>query len=177
MKKASLVIIATLLLSLAWVASAQAQAPTWWSASAVTGVPHFLADGTVNTQTVETGHGRGVRLKNLFIGAAYVYVPVTADHGTTFRVLGLRAEDNSPGGYVKAELIRQPRNAAAGPAVSLATVTTDDVFVPADGFQFRTALFNPLTLDMSLFSYYIRITLKRDNSQLKVTAYDVSLEP
>lgn len=177
MKKTFWKLLAGLLLSCTGASSAQAQA--WWSASACTGVPHFQTDGTVNTKTYDVNtHGRGARLKDGFNGTAYLYVPVTAASGTTFKSLHLRAEDNSADGLVKAELIRQPRGGVDGPAVTLTSVTTVDVNNPVDGFQLQSVNFAPLTLNLSEHSYYIRITLKRSSrstSQDRITAYDVSL--
>lgn len=177
MKKALLMLLANLLLSMASASAAQAQ--DWWSASACTAVPHFQADGTVNTKTHSGNtHGRGARLKDGFNGTAYLYVPVTAASGMSFKSLHLRAEDNTANGLVKAELIRQPRGDHDGPAVTLSSVTTEDVNDPVDGFQLRSINFDPLTLDLFLHSYYIRITLKRSaqsTSQDRITVYDVSL--
>ena len=164
------------LMALACSATSHAQ-PGLWSASAVTGVPHFPAAGAVSTQTCDVGcgHGRGVRLAAGFAGTAYLYSPVTSVHGITFGKINLRAEDNTPGGYVRAEFVRQPRNLDLAGAVTLGSVTTVDAV--GDGFQVATAVFAPVILDLTHYSYYIRITLKRDAGQINITAYDVSLQP
>lgn len=164
------ILILTLLAGATLVAKGQSR----WTASAVTGVAHMSSSGTLNLQTYDANvHGRGIRLRSLFIGETFAYVPVTAQHGMTFRVLGLRAEDSSVDGSVRAEFIRQPRDANGGPAVVLATVET--VNVAPDGFQFRTIAFPVHTIDLNLHSYYIRIRLQRRASMATPTAYDVSL--
>jgi hypothetical protein len=176
MKSKSMSRLMTLVLSLFLAGSASA-APAWWSANAATAVPHFQADSTLRSRTFDLGlNGRGVRHANNQIGSVYLYVPVTANNGDTFSKIGLRAEDSTVNGFVRAELFRQPRNAVAGGAVLIGSVTTNNA-----GFQFVNAAFFaaflPHSLDLTQFTYYIRITLQRNVAADTVTALDVSLEP
>jgi hypothetical protein len=107
-----------------WISSAQAQSAFvvggWcissWNASAVTAVPAFSSSGDVSVKTYfgpparsfDPDHGRGVRHKTDQTGTATLHIPVTADPGSYFRCLWLRAEDDTGLGYVKASLYRQP---------------------------------------------------------------------
>src|SRR5262245_60960226 len=165
MKRAVCLSVPLLLIAMAFSPAARAQAPLW-SASAVTGVPHFPAAGAVSTQSCDAAcvHGRGVRLAGAFAGTAYLYIPVTSANAVKFGTLNLRAEDNAAGGSVRAEFIRQPRNGDLAGAVVIASVTT--VNAAGDGFQVATTVFAPETLDLNHYSYYIRITLKRDAAQI-----------
>ena len=176
MKPTSMIRLTTLALSFFLAGSAVA-APAWWSANATTAVPHFQADSTLRSRTFDLGvNGRGVRHANNEIGSVYLYVPVTANNGETFSKIGLRAEDGTVNGFVRAELFRQPRNAVAGGLVLIGSVMTNN-----GGFQFVNAAFVgaflPHSLDLSQFTYYVRITLQRNVAADTVTALDVSLEP
>jgi len=153
-----------------------------WSANVATGVPNFPVTGIVKTTTVDTTvHGRGVKPVNPPNGAgtSYLYIPVTAPNNSTFACIGLRAMDNTNAGLVRAEFWRQPRNAAPGPAVLLGQVSTVDVFVPVDGFQFQTSPFAAVIINYNLFTYYIRVMMTQQSistaAPLPVTALDVSL--
>ncbi len=169
-------LLTLILLSLTPVKSALAAA-SWWSANAATATPHVQVDGSVRSKTFDLGaHGRGVRHLDGLNGTIYLYLPVTANNAETFSKVGLRAEDNTVNGFVRAEFIRQSRNANAAPAVVLGSVTTANI--PGDGFQFVSSPFAPVTLDLSQFTYYIRISLSKNvAAEPNVTAYDVSLEP
>ncbi len=145
-----------------------------WTASVITGTPAVNAGGVINTLSCDAcPHGRGVRLQAAFNGQAYLYIPVTASAGVTFTQIRIRADDNSPNVWARAEFIRQPRTDDAGGAVVLGSVTTVDAL--ADGFQWAVAAFPAHIINYGTFSYYIRVTLKRDLGQV-VTAYDVTLQ-
>ena len=152
-----------------FVLSANAQ--QIWNASAVVAVPNFQSDGTQRLRTWDPGvNGKGIRLRDLFIGSTFAYIDVTAPHGVTFKKINLRAE-GSVSGSVRAEFFKQRRDGNAAGAVLLGTVTT-----VGGGFQFvSSALPAPELIDRVLWSYYIRLTLKRDVSLGAPTAYDVSL--
>lgn len=176
MKPTSIIRLMTLALSLFLAGSAVA-APAWWSANAATAVPHFQADSTLKSRTFDLGlNGRGVRHANNQIASAYLYVPVTANNGDTFSKIGLRAEDGTANGFVRAELFRQPRNGIAGGAVLIGSVTTNNAGFQSVDAAFLAA-FLPHSLDLSQFTYYIRITLQRNVAADNVTALDVSLQP
>jgi hypothetical protein len=162
------------LLTVLNTAGATAFGQNIWSASAITGTPAVNAGGVINTLSCDAcPHGRGVRLQAAFNGEAYLYLPVTSAGAVTFSQIRLRAEDNSPNVSVRAEFIRQPRTNDVGGAVVLGSVTTVDAV--ADGFQWAVAAFPAHVLNYGEYSYYIRITLKRNVGQV-VTAYDISLQ-
>jgi hypothetical protein len=146
----------------------------FWSSCVITGTPHFNNAATNIHSWSSAAHGRGMRMANGTTGYAYIYVPVYTVDNAYFAKLTLRAEDNSANCYVKACLFYQP-NCADGPAVQVACVSTSNVTAPADGFQCRSVAFNGITIDYSEFSYYIVITIYRNNANVNPTAYDVSL--
>src|SRR5687767_10612452 len=104
--------------SLVLVGGAQADyySPGVWSASAATAVPVFLSTGTVNSFTVSTSHGWGVKSKGATTSTippkaipARLFIPVTAPEGVGFDTLWLRAQDNTGGRAVTASFYRQPQ--------------------------------------------------------------------
>jgi hypothetical protein len=159
------------------LAAFEGSAQNVWTANATTAVPNFLPNGTVKTTTVDTTiHGRGVRpqMTPQGFGTSFLYIPVTAPNGTTFACVGLRAMDNSPTGAIRAEFVRQPRNANPGPAVTLGAVASVDA--PGDGFQFVTAPFGAQVINYSLFTYYIRLDMIYQGAVTAVIPSPIALD-
>lgn len=162
--------LTTLILLAGIVLTANAQ--QIWNSSAVAAVPYFQADGTQVFRTWDPGvNGKGLRLKDACnCTSSYAYLDVSAANGTIFKRIQLRAE-GSASGSVRAEFFKQPRDAAAGGAVLIGWVIT-----AGGGFQFVSANFAAAeTIDRVHWSYYVRLTLKRDVSTGGPTAYDVTL--
>lgn len=148
-----------------------------WTANATTAVPNFQANGVVKTTTVDTTiHGRGVRprMSAEGMGISYLYIPVTAPNASTFACIGLRAMDNSNAGAIRAEFIRQPRNANAGPAVTLGGVGS--VNAAGDGFQFVTAPFAAQVINYPLFTYYIRVSMSYQGAATALVPSPIALD-
>lgn len=136
----------------AWSLSAQ----TVWTANATTAVPEFQNSGLVKTTTVDVNaHGRGVQPRTTVEGSGQsrLYIPVTAPNQTKFGCIGLRAQDSSTTGSIRAEFVRQPRNGNPAGAVTLGSVSSNDT-----GFQFVVAPFAVQVIDYNQFTYYIRLT-------------------
>ncbi len=164
-----------LLMTLALVAGAIANAQTPWSANATTAVPLFPSNGVITTETVDVNpHGRGVRPRVSVAQpgtGSFLYIPVTAPHKSIMACIAVRADD-PVGGKVIAELFKQPRNNVAAGASSLGSVST-----VAGGFQFKVSPFAAVAIDYQSFTYYIRLTLisAAASTATQPIAFDVSL--
>jgi hypothetical protein len=152
-------------------AALSANAQMIWNSSAVAAVPFFRADGTQSFRTWDPGaNGKGLRLKDMYIGVSYAYLDVSAPNGATFRKIQLRAE-GSVSGAVRAEFFKQRRDADPGGAILIGGVTT-----VGGGFQFVASGFAAAeVIDRLRWSYYVRLTLRRDVGLGAPTAYDVTL--
>ncbi len=168
--------LATLSVSLLLTFGA-ASAQTVWSANATTAVPNYPTTAVVKTTTVDVNaHGRGLRPRMTpeGFGISNAYIPVTAPQQSVFACISIRAEDSNTAGSIRAEFVRQPRNANPGPAVTMGTVGTND-----SGFQFQSAAFGAHVINYSLYTYYIRLTFSYQGAATGAVpspiAFDLSL--
>jgi hypothetical protein len=160
-------------LSIATFAAAFApwmHAQSLWSAPAIAGLPHIDEDGIVKTRIFDSPIGKGLRLRSSYPGLSYFYVPVNAPAGSTFKYMQLLAEDKTPYGGVKAELIGQPV-AGNKPMIVLGQISTGKK--ETLGLQNIECAMNGLSLSTE-YVYYIRFTILADASP-NATAYNVGL--
>lgn len=164
-----------LLMTVSVMAGAVASGQVPWSANASTAVPLFPAIGSILTETVDVNpHGRGVRPHmGLHPTPLFLYIPITAPNNNSSGCLGLRAEDtNAQGGFVVAELYRQPRSTDPSGFTLLGSVATS-----TSGFQYREKQISFVT-DYAKFTYYIRLKLTpAAPTATQPIAFDVSLIP